>query len=75
MPLFNSVMGGLVAISAGCAFVDKGGAAIIGIIAGIVYSLSTRVVKRLEIDDPLEVAATHLANGVWGIISVGFWHT
>ncbi len=74
VPLFNSIMAGLVASSAGSAFVDNGGAAIIGIVAGLIYSLSVKVVKRFEIDDPLEVASTHLANGIWGIISVGFWH-
>lgn len=68
-------MAGLVASSAGCAFVNIEGAAIIGVIAGGIYWVTVKVVKRFEIDDPLEVASTHLANGVWGVISVGFWHT
>ncbi len=74
VPLFNSIMSGLVASSAGCAYVDNIGAVIIGVVAGLIYSVSIKVVKRFEIDDPLEVASTHLANGVWGIISVGFLH-
>jgi Amt family ammonium transporter len=75
VPLFNSIIAGLVASSAGCAFVNIWGAAIIGVIAGGIYCTSVKVVRRFEIDDPLEVASTHLSSGVWGVISVGFWHT
>lgn len=73
--LFNSITAGLVASSAGCAYVSNFGAAVIGLMAGLIYSFSVKVFKRFEIDDPLEVASTHLTNGIWGVISVGFWHS
>jgi Amt family ammonium transporter len=75
LALLNSIIAGLVASSAGCAYVSNFGAAVIGVMAGLIYSFSARVFKRFEIDDPIEVASTHLTNGIWGVISVGFWHT
>lgn len=65
---------GLIASSAPCGFVDQLGAVIIGIISGLIFSLCTKLVKRFEIDDPLVITQTHLACGIWGVLSVGFLH-
>jgi Amt family ammonium transporter len=65
---------GLIASSAPCGYVDQLGAVIIGTIAGLIFSLCTKFVKRFEIDDPLEITQTHLACGIWGVLSVGFLH-
>jgi ammonia channel protein AmtB len=62
-----------VAICAGCAAVDYYGAAIIGLIAGVVVVFGAEFVeKKLKIDDPVGAFAVHGLSGIVGILSVGF---
>lgn len=75
VPLFNSIMAGLISSTGSCGYVDSFGASIIGIISGLIYCLGVKLVKRFEIDDPLEVSQTHLACGIWGILAIGLFHT
>lgn len=56
VPFFNSMFAGLAASSASCGYVDTLGAAIVGIFAGWIYSLSGKLIKKFEVDDPLEVS-------------------
>jgi Amt family ammonium transporter len=69
----NGSLAGLVAITAGCAFVAPSAALIIGIIAGIILPLAGDLLERLHIDDAVGASAVHLACGVWGIIAVGLF--
>jgi len=68
----NGLLGGLVAITAPCAFVSPAAAAFIGMVAGL---LVVRVVAflelRLRIDDPVGAVAVHGACGAWGALSLG----
>ncbi|NLL78521.1 MAG: ammonium transporter [Clostridiales bacterium] len=70
----NGSLAGLVAITAGCANVDVGGAFIIGAIAGVlvcvvIYTLETKI----RVDDPVGAVGVHGACGMFGTLAVGFF--
>lgn len=69
----NGSLAGLVAITAGCAFVDSLGAVIIGIAAGIVVVLTVDVVERIKIDDAVGAFAVHGACGILGTLAIGLF--
>ena len=70
----NGMLAGLVAITAPCAFVTPIGAAIIGIVAGVLVVGSILFVERyLRIDDPVGAVSVHGMNGLWGLIAVGLF--
>src|SRR4051812_48238232 len=71
----NGVLSGLVAITAGCAFVSQWGAIIIGAIAGLIVIYATLLIDYLKIDDPVGAVAVHGFNGVFGTIAVGLFDT
>jgi Amt family ammonium transporter len=73
MTFGNSVLAGLVAVTAGCSVVYPWAAIIIGAVAGIVYNLGSWVSLKLHLDDPLDAIAVHAWNGTWGVIAVGFF--
>jgi Ammonium Transporter Family len=63
----------LVAITAGCGVVDYWAALIIGIVSGAVYIGADALLIYVKIDDAVAAIPVHLANGVWGILSVGLF--
>lgn len=71
--ILNGGLAGLVAITAGCAFVSVSSAAIIGFIAGILVVLAVLAWDRLKIDDPVGALSVHLINGVFGTLAVGLF--
>jgi ammonium transporter, Amt family len=71
--IINGSLAGLVAITAPCAFVSVGSAAIIGIIAGVLVVLAVPFFDKLHIDDPVGALSVHLVNGVFGTIAVGLF--
>lgn len=73
---FNGALAGLVAITAGCDEVDPYGAAIIGIIAGVLVVFSVEFFDNIaRIDDPVGAVSVHCANGAWGTLAVGLFAT
>jgi Amt family ammonium transporter len=68
----NGLLGGLVSITAPCAFVAPAAAVLIGLVAGllVVWTVAT-LERRLHVDDPVGAIAVHGACGTWGAISVG----
>jgi len=70
----NGALGGLVAITAGCASVTPVGALIIGLIAGpvLVYGLLF-IEMVLRVDDPVGAISVHALNGIWGTLAVGLF--
>ncbi len=73
---FNAALAGLVAITAGCDQVSIGGAAIIGICAGIVLPLSVELFdKVLKIDDPVGAISVHGVCGAMGTLLTGLLST
>lgn len=72
----NGSLAGLVAITAPCADVDALGAAIIGIVAGILVVVAVEFIDiKLKIDDPVGAVAVHGVNGLWGSLAVGLFAT
>jgi Amt family ammonium transporter len=71
--LNSSILGGLVAITAGCSVVSSGAAVVIGVVASALRRLGTRSLLRLGIDDVVDAVPVHLVCGAWGVISVGFF--
>lgn len=69
----NGVLGGLVAITAGCAYVDPLSSIIIGFIAGPIVVFSAELLEKLKIDDPVGAVPVHLVNGIWGTLAVGLF--
>jgi ammonium transporter, Amt family len=71
----NGVLSGLVAVTAGCAFVSQWSAIIIGAISGFIVIYATLFVDHLKVDDPVGAVAVHGFNGVFGTIAVGLFDT
>ena len=73
---FNGALADLVAITAGCDMVDPFGAAIIGIIAGVLCIFSVEFFDNVvKIDDPVGAVSVHCMNGMWGTIATGLFST
>jgi Amt family ammonium transporter len=69
----NSLLGGLVGITAGCATVHPWASILIGIISAFVYHAASCMMRKLKIDDPLDAFAVHGACGIWGCLAVGLF--
>ncbi|MBX5466983.1 MAG: ammonium transporter [Firmicutes bacterium] len=69
----NGVLAGLVAITAGCAYVDTAGALAIGAVAGILVVLGTGWLEQWKVDDPVGAFPVHGVNGVFGTLAVGLF--
>jgi Amt family ammonium transporter len=68
----NGLLGGLVAITAPCAFVNPSAAVLIGVVAGLLVVASVVTLeRRFRIDDPVGAVAVHGVCGTWGALSVG----
>lgn len=70
----NGGLAGMVAISAGSDHFEPYAAAVVGLIAAIVYRTFSVLLVRLRIDDPLDVVAVHFVGGSWGLIAVAIFH-
>ena len=70
----NGLLAGLVAITAPSGFVNTVGAAIIGLVAGVLVCLSCRFIENmLKVDDPVGAISVHGTCGLWGVLSVGLF--
>ena len=68
----NGWVGGLVAGSASCAFVNPAEAVVIGSIAGAVVIFSVEWLElRMEVDDPGGSISAHAVAGIWGLLALG----
>ncbi len=68
----NGVLGGLVAITAGCANLTPGTAILAGAIAGIVVVYATEFLDKF-VDDPVGAIAVHGVCGAWGTLAAGLF--
>src|SRR5688572_32916479 len=71
--ILNGCLAGLVGVTAPCAVVSVGGAAIIGLVAGVLVVFSVLMFDKLKIDDPVGALSVHLVCGVWGTLCVGLF--
>jgi len=69
----NSMLAGLVAITAPCAFVTPVSAFIIGAVAGVLVVWSVFFFDKRKVDDPVGAISVHGVNGIWGVIAVGLF--
>lgn len=72
----NGAVGGLVAITAGCAYVSIEGAFVIGLLAGVLVVASIEFIEKvLKVDDPAGAISCHCTCGVFGTLMVGLFDT
>lgn len=70
----NGWVGGLVAISAGCAFVSPTAAIFTGLVAGVLVTYLVEILElRLYIDDPGGAISVHAGAGIWGLLAAGMF--
>ncbi|MCM1984032.1 ammonium transporter [Lyngbya confervoides] len=71
--IINGILAGCVSITAACAYVDVGSAAIIGLCGGLIVIFSTILLDKALIDDPVGAIPVHLCCGIWGTLCVGLF--
>ncbi|WP_031556755.1 ammonium transporter [Lachnospira multipara] len=72
----NASLAGLVAITAACDVTDCTGAAIIGVVAGLLVVFGIWFNDYvIHVDDPVGAVAVHMLNGIWGTVAVGLFAT
>ena len=72
--VLNGILGGLVSITASCAFVSIGSAILIGALGGIFVVLAVYLIdQKLKIDDPVGAIAVHGVCGFWGTLALGLF--
>ena len=71
--IINGILAGLVAVTAGCAFVGYFPAVIIGLIGGVLVVFAVYFFDSIKIDDPVGATSVHLVNGAWGTLAVGLF--
>jgi Amt family ammonium transporter len=69
----NGALGGLVAITAPCAFVGFGSALLIGAVGGALAVSAALLFDRARLDDPVGALAVHGVGGAWGTLAVGLF--
>ncbi|HPT85051.1 MAG TPA: ammonium transporter [Bacillota bacterium] len=69
----NGCLAGLVAVTAGCAYVTVAGSLIIGAIAGVAVVFAVLFFDKIKIDDPVGATSVHLVCGVLGTLLVGLF--
>jgi Amt family ammonium transporter len=71
--MVNGMLGGLVAITAPCAFVQPWAAAVIGSLAAVIIVESVFFFERRGIDDPVGAISVHGVGGVFGVLCIGIF--
>jgi len=70
----NGMLGGLVSITAPCAFVSPAAAVLIGVVAGVLVVFTVSFLeRRARVDDPVGAISVHGACGAWGALAVGLF--
>ena len=71
---YNAALAGLVGITAGCDAVNPLGAAVMGLIFGIVIVLAIEFFdKKAKVDDPVGAVSVHCVCGALGTLLVGLF--
>ncbi len=72
----NASLAGLVGITAPCDVTDDLGAAVIGVVSGLLVVFGVWLLDyKLHVDDPVGAVAVHCLNGIWGTLAVGLFAT
>lgn len=71
--LYNAIIGGAVAVTAGCAYYESWSSIVLGIVTAFVNYYGPHLMISLQIDDPLDAFVCHGLNGLVGILGVGIF--
>ncbi|MFK7740611.1 MAG: ammonium transporter [Planctomycetota bacterium] len=71
--VINGVLGGLVAVTAGCHAFDTASAVFVGAVGALVAFAAAAAMVRLRWDDAVAAVPVHLAAGVWGTLAVALF--
>lgn len=69
----NCILAGLVSITSGCPTIPNILSAVTGIIGAFVYLGSSKLMKIIGVDDPVDAIAVHGFAGIWGCIATGLF--
>ncbi len=69
----NGVLGGLVAITAPCAWVTPWASVVIGIVAGFIVCYGYWFLEKRGVDDAVGAVSVHGFCGSWGLLSLGIF--
>ena len=69
----DGIVAGLISVTACCNNCDAWAAFVIGVISCPVSIMGIVIIKTLGVDDPINAAALHTFNGIWGLIACGFF--
>lgn len=69
----NASLGGLVAVTAGCATMTPLFAIVTGSVAGLLVSILPAILEKFQIDDVVDAVAVHGFCGVWGTLAAGIF--
>lgn len=70
----NGSLGGLVAITAGCASMEPHFAIVTGLIAGTITFLGPRFIASCKLDDVVDAVSVHGFCGAWGTLAAGLFY-
>jgi Amt family ammonium transporter len=69
----NASLGGLVAITAGCATMTPVFAVVSGAVAGLIVSIVPAVLEKFKVDDVVDAVTVHGVCGAWGTLAAGLF--
>jgi len=69
----NGILAGLVSVTGSCGNINNVSAIVIGLLGGVLYNYSAKLVEYVEVDDPLDAFSVHGVCGIWGVINVGIF--
>lgn len=72
--LMVGMLGGLVAITAGCNWYTIYEGFFIGLVGGFIAVFGVRMLEKFEIDDVVGAIPVHLFAGIWGTIAVAIFN-
>jgi len=70
----SSIIAGIASVAGASGNIEIHSAVTIGAIGGLVYLISSLILNRYQLDDPLQATQTHLFCGLWGVIAFGLVH-
>jgi Amt family ammonium transporter len=70
----NGILGGLVAVTAGCDGYSMIASWVVGFFAGLLVVFSVAFIDDLKIDDPVGAFSVHGACGIFGTLAVGLFN-
>ncbi len=67
----NGILGGLVAMTAGCAYYDPYTSALVGLLGGLVaVGLGDIMLHKFKLDDPIDAISVHAGSGILGTLLI-----